>query len=107
MRRRTDTKTDAGIDENQLPKRHVEEWQKKRKAQCFSREEPWAMVEALALTVESAIPETVFDEWWHDRLTGDKKKITGKSLRALLAKVYVSKFSVSDEKLNGTLPIRL
>ena len=94
---------EAGIDEKQLPARRFEEWQEKRKAQFFTREEAWAAVEALALPVESAISEATFDEWWNERLNGDTKKVTDKSLRALLAKAHVPKAAVSNDKLSGVL----
>jgi len=94
---------DAGIDEAQLPTRHFEVWQERRQAQYFTREEAWVAVQALALPAEHAIPVSTFDEWWNDRLKSDKKKVTDKSLRALLAKARIPKAAVTDVKLTGVL----
>ena len=90
---------DAGIDENQLPTSRFNEWQEKRQAQFFTREEALSAVEALALPPEHQIPAPVFEDWWTDRLKGDKKRVTEKSLRALLAKARVPKELVTDQQL--------
>lgn len=94
---------DAGIDERQLPTKRFDEWQEKRQAQFFTREEALLAVESLALPPEHQIPSPVFEEWWTDRLKGDKKRVTDKSLRALLAKARVPKVIVSDVKVSGAL----
>jgi len=94
---------DAGIDEKQLPTNRFNEWQEKRQAQYFTREEASAAVEGLNLPPEYRIPAPVFEDWWVDRLKGDKKKVTDKSLRALLAKARVPKDKVSDQQLAGVL----
>jgi hypothetical protein len=96
---------DAGIGENQLPTSHFEEWQEKRKAQFFTREEAWAAVEALALPPEQKIPEPIFEEWWSYRFSGDKRKVDEKLLRILIAKAGV-KESVSKERLASVLTNR-
>ena len=96
---------DAGIDENQLPSSRFEEWQEKRQAQFFTREEAWAAVEALALPPEHKIPESVFEEWWTYRFSGDKRKVDEKLLRILLAKAGV-KETVSKERLASVLTNR-
>jgi hypothetical protein len=89
--------------EKQLPSNQFKTWQERRQAQFFTREEAWEAVEALILPPDYAISEAIFDEWWNDRLNGNKKKVTDKSLRALLAKAHVPKASVSDDKLSGVL----
>jgi len=94
---------DAGIDERQLPTSHFNEWQEKRQAQFFTREEALAAVEALTLPPDHQIPLPVFEEWWSDRLKGDKKRVTDKSLGALLAKARVPKGTVSEQQLAGAL----
>ena len=94
---------DAGIDEKQLPTSRFNEWQEKRQAQFFTREEALSAVEALALPTDHQIPTPVFEDWWTDRLKGDKKRVTDKSLRALLAKARVPKALVTDQQLGGVL----
>ena len=94
---------DAGIDEKQLPASRFNEWQEKRQAQFFTREEALSAVEALALPTDHQIPAPVFEDWWTDRLKGDKKRVTDKSLRALLAKARVPKALVTDQQLGGVL----
>ena len=94
---------DAGIDENQLPASRSNEWHEKRQAQFFTREEALSAVESLALPTVHQISAPVFEEWWTDRLKGDKKRVTDKSLRALLAQARVPKPLVSDQQLTGVL----
>ena len=94
---------DAGIDEKQLPASRFNEWQEKRQAQFFTREEALSAVEALALPTDHQVPTPVFEEWSTDRLKGDKKRVTDKSLRALLAKARVPKAMVTDQQLAGVL----
>lgn len=94
---------EAGIGENQLPTKRFIEWKEKREAQFFTREEAWAAVEALALPVDHQIQPTIFEQWWTDRLKGDKKRVTDKSLRALLAQAKVPKALVTDDQLGGVL----
>lgn len=94
---------DAGVDEKQLPTSRFKGWQERRRAQFFTREEALSSVESLVLPPEHQIPAPIFEEWWTDRLKGDKKRVTDKSLRALLAKAHVPKSIVSDEKLSGAL----
>ncbi len=94
---------DAGIDERQLPTSRFNEWQEKRQAQFFTREEALSAVEALVLPSEYQIPAPVFEDWWTDRLRGEKKRVTDKSLRALLAKARVPKEVVTDQQLAGVL----
>jgi 5-methylcytosine-specific restriction endonuclease McrA len=93
----------AGIDEKQLPTSRFHEWQEKRQAQFFTREEALSAVESLALPPQHQIPSPIFEEWWSDRLKGDKRRITEKSLRALLAKARVPKALVTDQQLGGVL----
>ena len=62
-----------------------------------------AAVDALALPPQHQIPVPVFEDWWTDRLKGDKKRVTDKSLRALLAKSRVPKALVTDQQLGGVL----
>lgn len=94
---------DAGIDEKQLPMARFNEWQEKRQAQFFTREEAASAVEALTLPPEYQIPAPIFEDWWTDRLRGNKKRVTDKSLRALLAKAHVPKILVTDQQLAGVL----
>lgn len=94
---------EAGIGENQLPTSRFNEWQEKRLAQFFTREEAWAAVEALVLPTDHQIQQPVFEAWWTDRLKGDKKRVTDKSLRALLAQAKVPKALVTDQQLEGVL----
>jgi hypothetical protein len=94
---------DAGIDEKQLPTSRFNEWREKQQAQFFTREEALSAVEALVLPQEHKIPEPVFEDWWTDRLRGDKKKVTDRSLRALLAKAHVPRELVTDQQLKGVL----
>jgi 5-methylcytosine-specific restriction endonuclease McrA len=94
---------EAGIDEKQLPTSRFNEWQEKRQAQFFTREEALSAFEALALPPEHQIPAPIFEEWWADRLKGEKKKVTAKSLRALLAKAHVPKTIVNDQQLSAAL----
>ncbi len=94
---------DAGIDEKQLPTSRLNEWQEKRQAQFFTREEALAAVESIVLPPEHPIPLPVFEEWWTDRLRSDKKRVTDKSLGALLAKARVPKGLVTEQQLAGVL----
>jgi len=94
---------DAGIDENQLPDRRFDEWWERRQAQFFTYDEARSAVGALGLAKERQISDTDFDEWWNKGAKGDKKKLTDKSLRALLAQAHIPKDLVSNEQLQGAL----
>ncbi len=49
------------------------------------------------------MPEEIFEQWWSDRLKGDRKKVTEASLGALLAKARVPRAAVSPGRLSAVL----